>query len=357
MTTEKLTISHALNKNSIPALKDMFKEFGSDQPINPNVGKQELIEDLVDMIPEQEKERIIDETFNTPKTRYTTHLGVFDAKLPSELQLDENCRKYNEENDYDKELKEYQRNKKAKVELVQYTEQELTFYYTNSIKRPEFDTDAMESIPLITSRRIRVVIKPKQNRVSVFTGDRELFNEILTALTMVFETPIKPLISNKTGIPNNTVGSFSLDTVKTLDYIYHGLAKLGTIGLITQIDLETPAKSKSPQKVKVQGEGLLEDKSICEYLFIHARDLVGVKVDLKFVDGEEENKVSVEIGIRDTRVKIGIKKDNYTIDEVKGFLELLEENVQRYLPVFGLINEPGTIAILDKIRNKALSKG
>lgn len=357
MSSENLTLFHALNKNSVSDLRDMVNKFSSEERINPNSGKQNLIEGLIDVIPEDEQEKIIDETFNTPKTRYTAHLGVFNASVLGEESLDNNIDNFNTNNDYDPTFKDYQTNKKARIELVLYSEEELNFYYTQSIKRPEFDSDSMESRPLITSRRIRVTIKPQEQNVSVFTGDRDLFNEVLTALTIVFGSPIIPLDSNKTGISNAVVGSFSFETVKTLDFIYHGLSQIGTIGIMTQIDLETSAKSKKPQRVMVKGEDLLDDKSICEYLFLHARDLVGVKIDLKFQIDDNEHKVSIEIGIRNNRIKIGVKKDNYSIEQVKDFFEILERNTQTHLSNIGLIDEEKTIKILDQIRSRALQQG
>jgi hypothetical protein len=352
---ENFTLIHALSKNSIPDLKKLAEKYNSEERINPNAGKPKIIEDLIPVIPTAEREKIIDRTFNTPKTRYTAHLGVFKESNLSPEEIEENCSYFNSSHDFSETAVPYQSNYKEEIELISFDDSDLLFHYTFTVKKPEYDFDSMESRPVIYSRKIRVVIKPEQEQVSVFTGDRDLFNNVLTALTNVFGKAVAPLDINKTGISNSVSGSFSFHTVKVIDFIYHGLEKIGTIGAINQIELETVSKSKKPQKVRVQGDDLLDDKSICEYLFIYGRDLVGVKLEIKLPIGEGEHLVNVEIGVRDNRIKIGIKKDHFSLESIKEFYELVENNTQKYMQAYGLINEQKTINILDKIRSRAIS--
>lgn len=352
---DNFTLIHALSKNSIPDLKKLAEKYDSGERINPNAGKPKIIEDLIPVIPTADREKIIDRTFNTPKTRYTAYLGIFRGPLLPQDEIEENCDAYNTSHEFSDTGIPYQSNIKEEIELIEYDEEELLFHYTYTVKKPEYDYDSMESRPVIYSRKIRVIIQPTLEHVSVFTGDRDLFNNILTALTNIFGRAVTPLDINKTGISNTVSGNFSFHTVKVIDFIYHGLEKIGIIGAINQIELETVSKSKKPQKVRVQGEDLLDDKSICEYLFIYGRDLVGVKLEIKLLTGEDEHLVNVEIGLRDNRIKIGIKKDHFTLDTIKGFYELVENNTQKYLQEYGLINEQNTIKILDRIRHRAIS--
>lgn len=352
---ENFTLIHALSKNSIPDLKKLAEMYDSEERINPNAGKPKIIEDLIPVIPTADREKIIDRTFNTPKTRYTAHLGVFKGSDLSVEEIKENCETFNSTHDFSDTAIPYQSNYKEEIELISTDDEEYLFHYTFTMKKPEYDYDSMESRPVIYSRKIRVIIKPSHEQVSVFTGDRDLFNNVLTALTLVYGKAITPLDINKTGISNNVSGSFSFHTVKVIDFIYHGLEKIGTIGAINQIELETVSKSKKPQKVRVQGDDLLDDKSICEYLFIYGRDLVGVKLEIKLPLGEGEHLVNIEIGLRDNRIKIGIKKDHYSLELIKDFYELVENNTQKYLQAYGLVDEKKTIKILDRIRHRAIS--
>jgi hypothetical protein len=352
---DNFTLAHALSKNSIPELKKIAAKYNTEEAINPNAGKPKIIQDLIPVIPEADREKIIDSTFNTPKTRYLAHLGVFTGSVLSEDEIIANCEDFNRNHDFNESAIPYQTDQKEHIELIDFNDEELLFHYTFTVKKPDYDYDAMESRRIIYSKKIRVQINLEFGHISVFTGDRDLFNNVLTALTSVFGRAITPLNLNKTGISNIVKGSFSFHTVKVIDFIYHGLEKLGYIGAINHIELETSSKSRNPQKVRVQGNDLLDDKSICDYLFIHARDLVGVKLDLKFVLGDEEHLVNVEIGIRDNRTKIGIKKDHHSIESVKTFYELLESTTQKYIQQPGLINEEKTTKILEKIRQRAMS--
>lgn len=351
---DNLTLLHALSKNSNKDLKRIAQKYNPTKKIDPNAGKPKLISDIVPMIPQKDYEGIIDSTFNTPKTRYTAHLGRFDLALLSENDINENCDSFNNSRGYKEEIPSYLPNHKEHLELIKYDDKELIFYFTATTKKPEFDEDAMESRPIVYSKKIRVQIKPEENQISVFTGDKDLVNDVLSALTNVFGHAITPLTLNKTGISELDKGSFSFQTVKVVDYIYHGLSKLGRIGVITQIDLESPSNQK-PQRVKVQGEDLLDDKSICEYLLIHARDLVGVKLDLILIIGENEHKINIELGLRDNRIKLGIKRDKYSIEQITNFYHILEDNLQFYLRLTGLIDNKDTSIILDNIRKKALN--
>ncbi|MED3761364.1 hypothetical protein P4555_20255 [Peribacillus frigoritolerans] len=353
---DNFTLAHALSKNSIPELKKLSEKYNADEHINPNAGKPRLIQDLIPVIPTADREKIIDNTFNTPKTRYNAHLGVYSGSLISEDEINANCLDFNRSHDFSNSSSSYQTNQRENMELIEYDEEELLFYYTYTEKKPSYDYDSLESRPVIFSRKIRVIIKPNEGHISAFSGDRDLFNNVLTALTHVFGRAITPLNINKTGISNVVAGNFSFHTVKVIDFIYHGLDKLGVLGEIKDIELETSLKSKNPQKVKVQGNDLLDDKSICDYLFMQARDLVGVKLALKFILSEEiEHLVNIEIGIRDNRTKIGIKRDHHTLELVKFFYELLENITQKYIQEPGLINEENTVKILDQIRQRALS--
>ncbi|MFS0767087.1 hypothetical protein [Peribacillus phoenicis] len=353
---DNFTLAHALSKNSIPELKKLTEKYNNDEQIDPNAGKPRLIQNLIPVIPSADKEKIIDSTFNTPKTRYNAHLGVYNGSLISEDEINANCIEFNRTHEFSGSSIPYQTTQRENMELIDYDEKELLFHYTYTEKKPSYDFDSLESRPVIYSRKIRVIIKPSEGHISAFTGDRDLFNNVLTALTHIFGRAITPLNINKTGIANDVVGSFSFHTVKVIDFIYHGLDKLGALGEIKNIELETSSKSKNPQKVRVQGNDLLEDKSICDYLFMKSRDLVGVKLALKFKLNEEiEHLVNIEIGIRDNRTKIGIKRDHHTLELVKFFYELLENITQKYIQEPGLINEENTVNILDQIRQRALS--
>jgi hypothetical protein len=354
---ETLTLSHALSKNSIKELQHLYDEYLNEEEIDPNVGKKELIDELLPVIPQSDHDRIIDNTFSKPKTRYTAHLGYYEINLPEVSEIELNCDQYNDSHGYDLSLKHYQTNRKEIVKLVDVTNDQMIFYFTESTRKLEFDEDAMESKPIVYTKRIRIILSLIKKRVSVFTGNKDLFNQALIALTVILKGPIKPLEMNQTGIRETVRGSFSFHTVKALDFVYHGLSQVGMIGAINQIDLETPSKSKKPQKVKVQGDELLDDKSICDYLFYHSRDLVGFKLDFTFKIREDSFKTNIVIGLRDNKVKIGVKKDNYSLDKVKEFFTILEDNAQTLLMDYGLIDENKTIKILEKIRSRAIEQG
>lgn len=352
---DSLTFLHALSHTSVPELKKIIKKYSPETKINPNAGKPKLIKDIVPIIPKAEYEKIIDRTFNTPKTRFTAYLGRFEADLISEDDIKKNCDTFNKDHDYDPEIPEYLTNNKENLKLVSYSQEAVIFYYSATTKKLEYDEDAMESKPVIYTKKIRILIKPNEKKVAIFTGDKDLMNNALTALTIVFGKAITPLMLNTTGISNIVKGSFSFHSVKAIDFIYHGLAEIGVIGAISQIIMETSSGSKRPQKVTVQGDDLLEDKSICEYLVLYSRDIIGVKMELKLIIGEEEHKINLDLGLRGSGVKIGIKKGNHPIDKINEFYNIIENNMHKNLKQMGLINEEGTIKILERIRQKALS--
>ncbi|WGD99349.1 hypothetical protein P5607_009810 [Bacillus velezensis] len=351
----RFTLYHALHKTNKNKLFEISEKYGVESKLNPNVGKTELVKELIPFIPESEQERIIDETFNTPKTKYTGHIGIIDKNMPDETVIKKGCLLFNRKSDYNPEIPEYQTNQKQEIELVLLKDKEATFYYTLFTKSPEYDYDAMESKVVVTSKKVRVTVNVHKKIVTIFTGDKDLFNNALSALTIVMDFPLTPLEANLTGISEIVRGSFSFHTVKVLDYVFHGLSKLGTIGAIKEINLETSNSSRDVQKVKVQGgTNLLDDKSICEYLFLYSRDLIGLKLDLKLNTHYLDEVINLEIGIRSARVKIGVRKGKNTIEKLQFIYEILENNIYNYIKAQGLINEEKTIQLLEKIRQKVL---
>ncbi|MEH7736493.1 hypothetical protein QPL77_12920 [Bacillus pumilus] len=351
----RFTLFHALHKTNKNKLYEISEKFGAESKLNPNAGKTELVKELIPFIPDSEGERIIDETFNTPKTKYTGHIGNINENMPDEINLKKGCLLFNRKSDYNQEIPEYQTNQKEEIELVLLKDKEATFYYTLFIKAPQYDYDSMESKVVVTSKKIRIIVNVNKKIVTVFTGDKDLFNNALSALTIVMGFPLTPLEPNLTGISEVVRGSFSFHTVKVLDYVFHGLSMLGTIGAINEINLETSNRNKNVQKVKVQGgTNLIDDKSICEYLFIYSRDLIGLKLDLKLNTHNLDEVINLDIGIRSARVKIGIKKGKNSIEKLQFIYEILENNIYRYIKEHGLINEEKTIQLLEDIRKKAL---
>ncbi|WP_405100839.1 hypothetical protein [Oceanobacillus sp. FSL H7-0719] len=354
--TDNLTVLHALVNNNKGFITDIARKYSSsEEEIDPKKGKPELIDDLLPLLPESEKIKIIDETFNTPKMRYNAHVGFIKKEVPTEEDINEGCEKFNNTSDYNSEVPEYQTNYKQTISLIKYGESELMLYYTLFTKKPEYDFESMESKTIVFSNKVRVIIKPRQKIVTVFTGNKDIFNNVLSALTIAFNFPVLPLNANKTGISEVTRGSFSFHTIKFLDFIYYGLADIGEIGDINQISLETSSKSKDPQKVNVKGgNDLLDDKSICEYLFLYARDLVGVRLSLNIETENNRYKANIEISVRDNKVKIGVQKENHTIIRVQETYQMIENNVFKHLKKPGLIDEDKTIKLLDKIKQRAL---
>ncbi|MBK4212844.1 hypothetical protein EGI07_11595 [Bacillus pumilus] len=355
MMNKGLTFFHALHKTKKDKLLEIHKMYGVDTNLNPNIGKTELINELIPFIPESEQERIIDETFNTPKTKYTGHIGVVERNMPEASIIKEGCSKYNKDYDYDSRIPEYKTNQKHEIDLVILKGHEANFYYTEFTKSPEYDYEALESKIVVTSKKVRVTVNVQKKIVTVFTGDKDLFNNALTALTIVMGFPLIPLEANLTGISEVVRGSFSFHTVKVLDYVYHGLSQLGTIGAIKEIKLETNKRSKDDQTVQVKGgSNLLEDKSICEYLFIYSRDLIGLKLELRLNTNNLDEVITLDIGIRSARVKIGVRKGSLPIERLQFIYEILEKNIYTHLKTYGLINEQSTVQLLEKVRKKAL---
>ncbi|MGG3966095.1 hypothetical protein [Heyndrickxia faecalis] len=348
----RFTLKHAMQKSSWKDLKGLAQTYMPGKKIDPSYNKNEIINELADHIPETDKEGIIYEVFGKPKTRYLAHIGLIDESVEyNEKNIKDNCDDFNLAHDFKEDIADFEVNVKEEINLDSFKRNELLFTYNKITKRPEFDYDTFESKLISYSKRVRIEVSPLTSIVSIFTGDRDLFNEVLSSLTLVFGKLIRPLSPNKTGITEVTKGSFSFHTVKALDYIYHGLSQLGTIGSITHIELETPTKSEKAQSVTVRGgDDLLDDKSICEYLFVYGRDLIGVKLNIKINSNGLDHLVNVQVGIRDNRVKIGIKKEKYSIEMVKEFYRAVENNIVANISQPGLIDEKKLEVLLDKIR-------
>lgn len=350
--TDTLTMQHALSKKSVPELRELG-EVNNVSDLDPKKGKDEMIKQLLPHISTDQYQNIIDEAFNQPSSRYHAHLGVFNVKKIKRKTIENKIEEFNATHGYDTKLEDFKKNTKENMTLIDFTDESMLLHYTFTTRKVEYDPDTMESKLVTYAKKIRVKIKPKEKKVSVFSGDRDLFNSCLTALTLIFNDPIVPLEANKTGISEYTRGGFSFHTVKVIDFIYFGLSKLGKVGEVYEINLDQ-TKNKDRQKVKVQGYNLLKDQSICYYLYIYRRDLVGVKMKLNFNLDNVQNEVYVEIGIRDGRVKISIRKDNYSMEQLNHFFNLLENNTHNYLKRTGLINEDETKNLLGKIIDTAL---
>lgn len=331
----------------------MLKNYGDDEKVNPGVLKKTLVSRLASVIPQEEQEKIIHEVFSKPNSRYTAHLAKVNAEFSfSEEELTTKIKTYNDQSVFSEE--EFEKSTKYSLELKDTSNVETVIVFSSITRKPQFDIETMISNPVTYHQRVRVLIKHDTKRVIVYTGDRDIFNNVLTVLTIALESAITPLDSNKTGITNMEKGSFSFDTVKFIDFIYNGLTSVGTLSQVNQIELESIKTSKQTQKVTVQGDMLLNDKSICRYLFIHARDLVGIKGVLRIDINDVEYSISFEIGLRNNRVKLGIKKDRYSIEELKMFFTLIEETFYENIAKPGLINRAVTSAKLDEIRAAAL---
>ncbi|OMI24876.1 hypothetical protein BTA31_20980 [Bacillus haynesii] len=345
------TLRHAIRKSSAPELNGLVERYRPDQRINPRENRIELVEDLARRIPEEDIEEIVFNKFGVPKRRYIAHIGIINFNLIDEDELRTNIDDFNISKDFNRELPEYEPQIKQQLELVRYNDQEIVVYFRRIVKKPEYDFEEMNSKVIRYPKSVRILIKRELGIVTIFTGDRDLFNEALTALTLVFDHAVRPLDSNQTGITDALRGSFSARTVKFLDYIYHGLSQVGTVGTIYQIELETIQGSREPQQVTVKGgSDLIDDRSICEYLFWHGRDLVGIKMNLLMTYGENEHRVSVQIGIRNGKTKVGIKKENYSMEKVRHFYERIERNIVDNITQYGLINEELTHNFLETIR-------
>jgi hypothetical protein len=328
---------------------------GNGQAIDPKAGKPELIENLAPLIPADSRDEIIDKSFNTPKTRYIAHLGILKTdhtfNRPSENDLKRKCEEYSNSHKYNPDKADFETNKKQEIELAQFGDEILAFYYTESTRHLVYDADFRESKPVVGVKKLRILVDMGQKSIDVFTGDRELANNAFSALTNIFGKVAKALSITTAGIQT---ASLSFHTMKVLDYIYHGLQQIGKIVSITSVDIDSPAKSKKPQKINVKGEDLLEDVNICRYLALEARDLVGLKIDFNINQKGTTSRVQIDLGIFSSRIKLGIRKDVYSIDTIKEFYELLKRNLEENLTVRGLINEKGTEKIITRIRDTAI---
>ncbi|MCL7871047.1 MULTISPECIES: hypothetical protein [Bacillus] len=348
------TLKHAMRKSNKHDLTELAAQYRPDRRIAPNETRIELIEDLASRIPERDREEIIYNKFGIPKTRYVGYIGIIEERNFSEDQIRENIDDYNITRDYNNEIPEFEAQTKYQLELKRYEDEELSIYYRRIVKKPEYDFEEMRSKVITYPTHVRILIKRASGIVTVFTGDKDLANEALSALTIVFQKTIKPLDSNLSGITDADRGSFSVHTVKFLDYIYHGLSQVGRVGVINHIELETNKGDEIPQTVTVKGgNDLIDDRSVCEYLFIYGRELVGIKLNLFITLNDEEHKVSVQIGIRNGKTKVGIIKEKFTMQQIKYFYETIENNIFINIKEYGLIDLEGTKEILEKIRNRA----
>lgn len=353
---DELTLKHALSVKSVPQLKLLKEQFDNDRAINLNEGKPQIIEQLTPIIPETYYEEIVEAAFYKPNVRYNAFLAKYEGNMPSTEDLKRHCENFNNDSDWPNEEDLIRGSEKQTINLNEDLEREnsVLFHYTVYKKRLEFDVDVAQSMPVTRRKIVRIQVNTQSQIISVFTGDTDLFNQILIDLMKIINPNVKPLTVQKTGISNMTVGSFSFHTVKVLDYLYHGLSKIGTVGIIKHIELDTPSSSKKPQKVKVNGENLLIDESICKYLFLRGRDLSGIKIEFSFKIDGEHFKTNIEIGIRDNRMKISLTKEKYKESQITVFFNILQENIKKYLGRPGLINEKETINILDQLKKIAL---
>lgn len=351
---EELTLQHALSKNSIKGLKELNQRFDAT-PIDPRAKKPELIKNLLPSIPKESINVIIDEAFN-PKIRYNAYLATFESEFPQEDQVIQEIQNYNLKYHYnsDESLLVDGYIEKNSIELLRTLGNETTFVFSIHRRELRFDPEARESSPITSIKKIRVVVNSINKLITVFTGDKDYFDKVLVSMYSIFGKSVKAVSLNLTGILPVDTSGFSFHTVKALDYIYHGLTQIGKLGMITAIELDTPSKSKNPQVVKVKGDDLLTDEVICKYLLIHSRDLVGIKAYFTFIIDSNEYKTSIELGLKDSKIKISIKKENYSLDMLDSFFKLLQDNVRTNIENRGLININGLQPILSKLSTLAL---
>lgn len=351
--TKDLTFSHALSKIKKLDLKEMLVTYTDESRVDPNALKSEIVETLSSLVPENEKEKIIDTVFNTPNTRYTAYLAeVSSPILISEEEIKSKFTTYNSNSTF--KGFDFEKSDKQQLDFINQEDKEYIFMFTRITKSPHFDPGNMTSSLVSYQRKVRVVVNKDNNRVIIYTGDRNIFNSVLSALTISLGIIFKSLDVNKAGISENLRSSFTFDTVKFIDFIYNGLTRVGKISEVNQIKLETNNAKKSPQKVKVEGDMLLTDKNICVYLYLRSRNIVGIKVDLILEINEISYSISCDIEIKDNRIKIGIRKDKYSIDDLKIFFGLIEDAFYDKISSPGLIDEEKTRKYLNDIKITAI---
>ncbi|WP_127580787.1 hypothetical protein [Paenibacillus koleovorans] len=353
ISQEELTLKHALSKNSVSALKDLIKVFDAI-PIDPKASKPELINNLVPSIPKESISVIIDKAFN-PKIRYTAFVASFDSELPTNEEFEERIVEYNTEYDYNhNDLLKNGHIDRSYLEYHQKLNNELIFILSAFRKILRFDPEARESTPSTSLKKIRITVNENTKLITVYTGNKDYFEKALIAMYKLLGKSVKAVSINLSGVLPSDTQEFSFPTVKILDYIYHGLTRIGKIGLINAVELDTPSKSKNPQTVKVKGDDLLTDEVICKYLFIHKRDLVGIRTHFTFVIEENEYPTSIELLIKDDRIKIGIKKENYSFEQLDLFFGLIQKNINEFLRNRGLINSMELQKILSRLSTLAV---
>ncbi|MDV2883849.1 hypothetical protein RYX45_01555 [Alkalihalophilus pseudofirmus] len=353
MINDDLTIKYALSKSPVNDLKQLTRRFNSG-PIDPKALKTQLIEELAPVIPDEYKEEIVSSVFYKPSYRQLAFLSNYIDEFPSEDELSNLLFEFAGSSDYDEAIPSYKPNEKDGIEFKSYNNNEVSFIYIYYKRYPDYDIESMETILRVKRSIVRVVFNLNKKSATFFSGDKDIFNKAMNAFNKALNIKILPLDINTTGITNATSGSFSFHTVKVIDFIYNGLKGLGAHGGIREIKLDTPPGSKEKQKVKVQGNDLLEDKSICEYLLIHKRDLIEVKLSFLYGGGVNKVRMNLTIGFQDNRIKFGINKDNFTIAELNKYFVDFQEKINDSMSIRGLISEENTKLILDKIRDKAL---
>lgn len=352
--TKDITFSHALTKIGRPKLNEMLKTYTDEPRVNPNILKPELVETLSDLVPKDERIKIIDSVFNKPNSRYTAHFAqIADSLSLTDDEIKSKLSEYTSRSKF--EGYEFEKSDKEQIEFMFEKDDEYTFIYTLLTRSPHYDPSSMTSNIVSYQKKVRVVVNNIKKRVIVFTGDRNMFTSVLTALTVSLGVLFKPLDANKTGISEATRKGFSFDTVKFIDFIYNGLSSIGIISEVYQVNLET-SKSKKPQKVKVQGDMLLRDKNVCGYLYLYTRNIVGVRVDIKLNIRGHEYLISCDFEIRDDRIKIGIKKEKYSIEELRMFSGLIEDIFYNKVASPGLIDVVKTEEYLREISSTAIRK-
>lgn len=350
------TLKHALSKKSVPELKKLKEELDVIEPINLNVSKPKIIDNLTPVIPEEYYEAIVESVFHDPSIRYSAHLGYYDSEIPTEKVMNEFCEKYNDLHQWPINQEFIKPVEKHELKLIKYNQNDSIYeiHYSLYKKRLNYNPDARQSLPQIQRKIVRVLVNDNKKLITVFTGDKDIFNDILSSIMPIFNGSVRPYDIEKTGITDAIAGSFSYHTVKVIDFIYHGLTEVGEIGQIIGVELDTPTSSKQPQYVRVKGDDLLKDESICKYLLLRKRDIVGVKLQFKFVIGEDTFITHTEFGLKDNRIKIGIAKEKFKNSQVDTFFDILEDVTKKYINRFGLINSSGTMTILEKLRAIAL---
>ncbi|PQP82886.1 hypothetical protein C0Q44_16070 [Paenibacillus sp. PCH8] len=350
---QELTLLHALSKHSVSGLKDLKKEF-DPTPIDPKAKKPDLINELLPSIPKESINAIIDKAFN-PKIRYTAYIASFEADLPDGEEIAKKTEGFNSDHQYQNEdLLTNGHVERSTLEYVHTIKGESIFVFSSYRKELKFDPEARESTPSTSVKKIRISVDNSTKLITMYTGNKDILGDVLRAMYYIFGKSVKTVSINLAGIVPVDTQEFSYQTVKVLDYIYHGLTELGKLGVINSIELDTPLKSKKPQLVKVKGDDLLTDEVICKYLFIHKRDLVGIRTDFTIILNGFEYLISVELGLKDDKIKVSIKKDHYSLDQLDIFFKLIEENVSIHMANRGLINAQDLHLILSRLSNLAL---